>query len=53
MAGAAGARSALEEAEAAFAAAQKALTDGDLGTYQTKTKEAEAAVKKAMTALGG
>ncbi|HEY5822632.1 MAG TPA: UPF0182 family protein [Propionibacteriaceae bacterium] len=43
---------ALSEAETAFADAQKALTAGDLGAYQTKTKEAEAAVQRASRALG-
>ncbi len=46
------AAAALEEAETAFADADKALTSGDLGTYQSKTKEAQAAVRKALTALG-
>ena len=43
---------ALDEAETAFADAQKALTAGDLGAYQTKMKEAEAAVQRALRALG-
>ena len=38
---------------AAFEAADKALTAGDLATYQTKIKEAEGAVKRALRALGG
>ena len=43
---------ALDEAETAFADADKALTAKDLGTYQTKMKEAQAAVQRALTALG-
>ena len=43
---------ALDQAEQAFAEANKALTTGDLATYQTKIKEAEAAVERALTALG-
>jgi hypothetical protein len=44
---------ALSEASAAFEAADKALTAGDLGTYQKKTQEAQAAVQRALRALGG
>jgi uncharacterized protein len=44
---------ALSEAQAAFAAADKALTGGDLGTYQKKMQEAQAAVQRALRALGG
>ena len=44
---------ALNEAAAAFEAADKALTEGDLGTYQKKMQEANAAVKRALRALGG
>jgi uncharacterized membrane protein (UPF0182 family) len=43
---------ALNEAETAFEAADKALTSGDLATYQTKIKEAQAAVQRALRALG-
>ena len=43
---------ALDQAEKAFTAADKALTTGDLATYQTKIKEAEAAVQRALKALG-
>ncbi len=43
---------ALDEAETAFADADKALAAKDLGTYQTKMKEAQAAVQRALTALG-
>ena len=44
---------ALNEASAAFKAADKALTAGDLATYQKKTEEANAAVQRALRALGG
>jgi uncharacterized protein len=44
---------ALNEAAAAFEAADKALTADDLGTYQKKMQEANAAVKRALRALGG
>jgi uncharacterized protein len=44
---------ALNEASAAFKAADQALTAGDLGTYQKKTQEAQAAVQRALRALGG
>jgi uncharacterized protein len=43
---------ALAEAQAAFVAADKALTAGDLAGYQTKIKEAQAAVQRALRALG-
>jgi len=43
---------ALDEAQAAFEAADKALTEGDLGTYQTRIEEAEAATQRALRAMG-
>jgi len=43
---------ALAEAQAAFEAADKALTAGDLAGYQTKIKEARGAVQRALRALG-
>jgi len=43
---------ALAEARTAFADATKALQAGDLATYQTKIKEAQAAVDRAVAALG-
>jgi uncharacterized membrane protein (UPF0182 family) len=43
---------ALDEAATAFADADKALENKDLGTYQAKTKEAQAAVQRALRALG-
>jgi hypothetical protein len=43
---------ALAEAETAFQAADKALTSGDLGTYQKRIEEAQAAVQQALRALG-
>ena len=43
---------ALDEAESAFADAEKALTSGDLAGYQAKIKEAEAAVARALRAMG-
>ena len=43
---------ALTDAQQAFTAADAALKAGDLGTYQTKTKEAQAAVQRALRALG-
>ena len=43
---------ALSEAQAAFIAADKALGTGDLAGYQTKIKEARAAVQRALQALG-
>jgi uncharacterized membrane protein (UPF0182 family) len=47
------ATTALNQAKAAYAAANAALTKGDLATYQAKVKEAQAAVDRAVTALGG
>jgi uncharacterized membrane protein (UPF0182 family) len=44
---------ALGEAETAFKAADKALTSGDLGTYQKRIDEAQSAVDRALRALGG
>ncbi|GAB3621937.1 UPF0182 family protein [Mariniluteicoccus endophyticus] len=49
----AAASAAIQEADAAYAAAEKALKEGDLATYQAKNREAAAAVKKASKALGG
>jgi uncharacterized protein len=46
------ATNALSEAQAAFQAADKALTSGDLATYQKKLQEAQAAVQRALRALG-
>jgi uncharacterized membrane protein (UPF0182 family) len=46
------AASALSEAQAAFQAADKALTSGDLAMYQKKMQEAQAAVQRALRALG-
>ena len=46
------ATNALSEASAAFEAADKALTSGDLATYQKKLQEAQAAVQRALRALG-
>jgi uncharacterized protein len=46
------ATNALSEAEAAFEAADKALTSGDLATYQKRIQEAQAAVQRALRALG-
>ena len=43
---------ALKEAEAAFNAAEKALTEGNLTTYQSEIKKARAAVESALNALG-
>ncbi|HEU5485675.1 MAG TPA: UPF0182 family protein [Microlunatus sp.] len=43
---------ALTEAETAFEAAQKALTDGDLGKYQDEIDKAKAATDKAAKAMG-
>ena len=42
---------ALSDAQAAFVAADKALSAGDLAAYQTKIKEAQAAVQRALQAL--
>jgi len=44
---------ALSEAQAAFVAADKALTIGDLATYQKRIEEAQGAVQRALRALGG
>jgi uncharacterized membrane protein (UPF0182 family) len=46
------ATNALSEAQTAFEAADKALTSGDLATYQKKLQEAQAAVQRALRALG-
>ena len=46
------ATNALREAQAAFEAADRALTSGDLATYQKKMQEAQAAVQRALRALG-
>jgi uncharacterized protein len=46
------ATNALSEAQAAFEAADKALTSGDLATYQKRMQEAQAAVQRALRALG-
>ena len=43
---------ALDEAETAFEAAQKALTSGDLGKYQTEIEKAKAATERALKAMG-
>ncbi|HEY5848606.1 MAG TPA: UPF0182 family protein [Microlunatus sp.] len=43
---------ALSEAEKAFGDADKALAAKDLATYQAKMKEAEAAVQRALKAMG-
>ncbi len=43
---------ALQQAQAAFGEANKALKSGDLATYAKKNKEADAAVDRALTALG-
>jgi uncharacterized membrane protein (UPF0182 family) len=43
---------ALSEAETAFEAAQKALTDGDLGKYQDEIDKAKAATERAAKAMG-
>jgi uncharacterized membrane protein (UPF0182 family) len=49
----AAATAALNEAKAAFAAANAALAKGDLATYQARIKAGQAAVDKAIAALGG
>ena len=41
---------ALSEAQAAFAAADKALTNGDLATYQKRIQEAQGAVQRTARA---
>ena len=43
---------ALTEAQAAFEAADKALSGGDLAAYQAEINKAKAAVRRALTALG-
>jgi uncharacterized membrane protein (UPF0182 family) len=43
----------LVEADAAFAAAEAALRDGDLATYEQKIEEAEAAVEEATSLIEG
>ena len=50
--GNAAATAALSQAEKAFADADKALAAKDLGTYQAKMKEAQAAVDRALKAMG-
>ncbi|QGF24427.1 UPF0182 family protein [Raineyella fluvialis] len=49
----AGLQKAVAEAQQAFTDADKALKAGDLGTYQKKTQEAQAAVARMRQALGG
>ncbi|MDN5762752.1 MAG: UPF0182 family protein [Microlunatus sp.] len=44
---------ALTEAKQAFEAAQKALTEGKLGEYQTEIEKAKAATERAAKASGG
>ena len=46
------AKQALDQAQQAFAEADKALAAGDLAGYQTNIKKAQAAVQRALTALG-
>jgi uncharacterized membrane protein (UPF0182 family) len=46
------AKQALDQAQQAFVAADKALAAGDLAGYQTNIKRAQAAVQRALTALG-
>ncbi len=48
----AAAAKALAEAQTAFQQAQAALTKGDLGAYQSRMAQAEAAVQRARRALG-
>jgi uncharacterized membrane protein (UPF0182 family) len=43
---------ALQQASVAFSAAEKALASGDLAGYQTRIKQAQAAVQRALTAMG-
>ena len=43
---------ALAEAQTAFNDANKALTEGDLATYQAKIKLAQDAVARALKAMG-
>jgi uncharacterized membrane protein (UPF0182 family) len=47
------ASAALAQAKAAYSAANASLARGDLAGYQAKIKEAQAAVDRAITALGG
>jgi uncharacterized membrane protein (UPF0182 family) len=49
----AAATTALNQAKTAYAAANAALTKGDLATYQAQIKVAQAAVNRAIVALGG
>jgi uncharacterized membrane protein (UPF0182 family) len=42
----------LEEAEQHFVAAEAALRDGDLATYQSETEQAQAAIQEALALLG-
>jgi uncharacterized membrane protein (UPF0182 family) len=42
----------LEEAEQHFVAAEVALRDGDLATYQSETEQAQAAIEDALALLG-
>ena len=42
----------LNEAQAAFEAADKALAAGDLGTYQSRIEDAQAATERALRAMG-
>ena len=46
------AKQALDQAQQAFGEADKALAAGDLAGYQTNIKKAQAAVQRALTALG-
>lgn len=48
----AAANKALDEATKAYADAEKALKDGDLAEYQKQNKAADAAIKRAVKALG-
>jgi uncharacterized membrane protein (UPF0182 family) len=48
----AAATKALDDAQTAFTAAQKALTAGDLGTYQDRIKDAQDATARALKAMG-
>ncbi len=48
----AAANKALDEATQSYAAAEKALKDGDLAEYQKQNDAAEAAIKRAVKALG-
>lgn len=43
---------ALTEAQSAFEAAQKALTAGDLATYQQRIQDAQRATERALRAMG-